>query len=116
MTYQHVDDAGVDQDFRAWQVAVDAYASDLWNLALDTGLSEPEAASACDLVWLRLLEAIEGGLLHDRRVSLSAWIVQTLLLESRRGRQLASWRASAAPRPREIPNATWLSSEEDQCQ
>ena len=114
MTHQHSIDSEVDQQFRAWQVVVDACAIELWNLALDTGLSETEAARVCELVWLRLLEAFEGGLLPDRMTSLHGWIMQTLLLESYRMGQVTSWRTQGSRADQtKLSNARSLESGED---
>ena len=64
----------------AWVLLVDRYVASVWSSALAQAADETEAAGLCELVWLRLADALPG--LPDEPLAL--WLRSTVTQEAAR--------------------------------
>lgn len=71
-------------DERAWQVIVEGYLDALWEQAVAAGADDGQAASACEVTFLRLLEAFDNHALTATAGSVTQWLSDTLRQELRR--------------------------------
>jgi hypothetical protein len=69
-------------DAHAWDLLLDAYAVEVWQVARAAGLPTPAAAGVSEQVWTRLAESLP----FDAGRPLGQWLRETAAIETERAR------------------------------